>query len=130
MEFFFSDFLKLARTVPVHKKDDHQVLSSYRPISVIPALTKILEYVLKNHLIAWVQDESINYNSYYLIGRTDIEGFADEESMALTHCDLRGPLLLFADGITQNSYRKNLLVLERDDDEVLRQAKQWFGIYS
>ena len=37
---------KKANVVPIHKKDDRQILKSYRPISLLPITGKILERLL------------------------------------------------------------------------------------
>ena len=42
--------LKIARVIPVFKKDDNTILDNYRPISILPCISKIFEkIVLKKH---------------------------------------------------------------------------------
>lgn len=50
VEGFFPDELKWSRTVPVYKKGPTNMVSSYRPISVIPVLAKVFESLLFKQL--------------------------------------------------------------------------------
>lgn len=43
----FPDRLKIARISPVHKGGNVKELSNYRPISVLPALSKVFEGAIK-----------------------------------------------------------------------------------
>ena len=36
----FPDKLKLAKVIPLYKKDDNTILNNYRPISILPAISK------------------------------------------------------------------------------------------
>ena len=42
--------LKLAKVTPVHKKGDKHSVQNYRPISLLPAFSKILERIIYNRL--------------------------------------------------------------------------------
>ena len=42
----FPDSLKLANVQPVHKKNDRQLKSNYRPISLLPLCGKIFEKII------------------------------------------------------------------------------------
>ena len=46
----FPSSFKLAKVIPIHKKDDTMVISNYRPISVLPAFSKVLERVVYDRL--------------------------------------------------------------------------------
>ena len=45
---------KQANVVPVHKKENKQLLKNYRPISLLPICAKIFEKVLLNPIIPGV----------------------------------------------------------------------------
>ena len=40
--------LKIAKVIPIHKKDDKEIFSKYRPVSVLPCFSKILERLIFN----------------------------------------------------------------------------------
>ena len=46
----FHDRLKLADLYPIHKKGDRNSAKNYRPVSVLPYVSKLFERVLKEQL--------------------------------------------------------------------------------
>ena len=43
----FPDQWKEGNVTPVHKKNDRQLISNYRPISLLPILAKIFEKIVQ-----------------------------------------------------------------------------------
>ena len=43
--------LKLARVIPLFKSGEQDIFTNYRPVSVVPAFSKILERVMYNRLL-------------------------------------------------------------------------------
>ena len=46
----FPDNLKIAKIIPVHKKDSKTNIENYRPISLLPVISKIFEKVMLNQI--------------------------------------------------------------------------------
>lgn len=46
----FPDFLKIARVCPIHKEGHKHLLTNYRPVSVLPVLSKVFESALNVRL--------------------------------------------------------------------------------
>lgn len=59
------DELKVARIVPIHKKGDKTDFTNYRPISIVGILAKILEKIIKNQLLEYLEREKIIFTGQY-----------------------------------------------------------------
>jgi len=46
----FPENAKLAEVVPLFKKDDSLIIKNYRPVSILPSLSKIVERIIHNQL--------------------------------------------------------------------------------
>ena len=61
----FPENLKIAKVSPVYKKDEEFLLTNYRPISVLPCLSKLLERIMYNRLFKYLSDNSILYKKQF-----------------------------------------------------------------
>ena len=61
----FPDSLKVAKVTPIYKKDDPTELGNYRPISVLPCFSKVLERIMYNRLYKHLKENSILYNKQF-----------------------------------------------------------------
>ena len=55
----FPDAMKIAKVIPVFKKDDPALVKNYRPISLLPVLSKILEKLAYNRLYKFLLDNNL-----------------------------------------------------------------------
>lgn len=55
----FPNKLKIAKIIPIHKKGDTQIVDNYRPISLLPAFSKIFEKVVNKRLVSYLMKFSI-----------------------------------------------------------------------
>ena len=55
--------MKIARVVPLFKTGDLSLFTSYRPVSVLPAFSEILERVVYNRLINFLNKFKILSNN-------------------------------------------------------------------
>ncbi len=76
----FPDKLKIAKIIPLHKKDDETLFTNYRPISLLPAISKIFEKVIFKQLYNFFQEKKLLYNAQY--------GFRTEHSTELAALEL------------------------------------------
>ena len=59
------NLLKLAKVIPVYKSKDKQLLNNYRPISLLPAVSKIIEKLVHKRLYCFLSSQSVFYTSQY-----------------------------------------------------------------
>ena len=50
---------KAAHVTPVHKKDVKELAENYRPVSVLPVVTKVFEAIVHTQLFVYLQDNSL-----------------------------------------------------------------------
>ena len=50
----FPDELKIAKAIPSFKNDNNMLENNYRPISILPAFSKIFEEIMYNRLLAFI----------------------------------------------------------------------------
>jgi len=55
----FPDKLKIAKVIPVHKKGDTRDINNYRPIALLSIFSKLLEKLVYNRLIAFVEGNGV-----------------------------------------------------------------------
>lgn len=58
-EGVFPKEMKLARVAPVYKKGDKTKEENYRPISVLPVFSKVMEAAIRKRLVAFFEKENI-----------------------------------------------------------------------
>ena len=61
----FPDEMKIARIIPLFKSGDKQNVSNYRPISLLPQFSKILEKIFNNRLIHFLTSNNLLYLRQY-----------------------------------------------------------------
>ena len=57
--------LKLAKIVPIFKQGTHEDITNYRPISILPYFSKILEKLMYNRLYDYITRMKILYPSQH-----------------------------------------------------------------
>ena len=61
----FPDKLKIARVTPIFKKGSNSLVTNYRPISVLPCFSKLLEHVMYNCLYKFLLENNILYQKQF-----------------------------------------------------------------
>ena len=72
-EFFYSmmrsgifpDDLKIAKVIPLYKSGDSSLFTNYRPISLLPAFSKVFERLIYNRLHSFLEKYNILFTSQY-----------------------------------------------------------------
>ena len=59
------DQFKVARVVPIHKKGSSYLVSNYRPISLLSIFNKLIEKLMYNRIISYLEKFSILHNNQF-----------------------------------------------------------------
>ena len=57
--------MKLAKVIPIYKSKDKQMLNNYRPISLLPIFSKIIEKVIYQRLFNFLNTNNALFSSQY-----------------------------------------------------------------
>ena len=79
--------LKSALIIPIYKSGSRSLFSNYRPISILPVISKVLESVIYDQLLCFITENNIIYEYQF--------GFRAKHSTSM-------PLCLLHDCITAN----------------------------
>ena len=61
----FPDKLKIAKVIPIHKKGDATVFNNYRPISLLPTISRVLEKIIYDQVSCYLNDSKLLFNNQY-----------------------------------------------------------------
>ena len=61
----FPSKLKIAKVIPLHKKNEKDLLDNYRPISLLPSISKVFERIFYNQLYSYLTTNGILFKSQY-----------------------------------------------------------------
>ena len=96
----FPDYLKIAKVLPVHKKGDNTIFSNYRPISILPSVSKVFERVIHNQLYDYFNDHQLFYENQYgfrMKHSTDMAALELVDRIVCTMDSNEIPLTIFLD---------------------------------
>jgi hypothetical protein len=83
----FPEKMKIAKVIPLYKSGDRDVFNNYRPVSLLPQFSKILEKIFNNRLESFI-------NEYNILNEAQF-GFR-------TKCNTTHALLKLIEGITDS----------------------------
>lgn len=97
----FPSPLKISKLIPIHKKGDIDCPDNFRPIAIVPIISKIFEIIIKIKIVSYFEKNSILSPSQFgfrkhkscikaLITLIEcvVEGFDDGRNTYATMCDL------------------------------------------
>ena len=119
----FPDKLKIAKVLPIYKKKEEYLLDNYRPISVLPSLSKVLERVMHNQLYAYFCDNDLFYPNQY--------GFREKHSTELAALDLLDKItcVMDANNVPLNVFLDLSRAFDTLDHNILLHKLKYYGVH-
>ena len=116
------DDLKVALVTPVFKANDREEFSNYRPISVFPCFSKILEKLMYNRLLKYLDQNNIFFPSQY--------GFRRKHSTNIATIEL---ITKISEAIDNNEYTLGVFLdlakaFDTVNHEILLRKLDHYGI--
>ena len=118
----FPDNLKLAKVIRLHKKDDKMIMTNYRPISLLPFISKIIEKVAHKQISHYFTSHNIFYEHQY--------GFRSKHSTELAALHLIDKITTEMDSnnISLNIYFDLSKAFDTINDDILLDKPEHYGI--
>ena len=65
MTGIFPDKLKIAKVLPLFKKGNEHIFHNYRPISLLPSMSKVIEKIVYKQLYTYFVSNNLIYDHQY-----------------------------------------------------------------
>ena len=91
--------LKISVITPVYKNEENNIFSNYRPVAVLPCFSKILEKIMYQRLISFIEKHDVLYKQQY--------GFRKNHSTEMAIIDLTTKI---SESIDNNEYTAGIFI--------------------
>ena len=118
----FPDILKVAAVTPIFKGGSKLEVSNYRPVSVLPIISKIFEKLMQTRLVSYLEKNKIIYENQF--------GFQKNKSTSLAVLDMYSKII---EAIEQKKYMCNVFLdfakaFDTVNHDILIGKLQYYGI--
>ena len=118
----FPSKLKIAKVLPLLKKNDPHIMDNYRPISLLTSISKLFEKVVFNQLFEYFHKNNLFYDSQY--------GFRKLYSTELAAMELTNKILVDIDekNVSLTVFMDLRKAFDTLDHDILLNKLQYYGI--
>ena len=118
----FSQDLKIANVIPLYKANNEMEFSNYRPVSILPVFSKVIERIMYNRLFSYINENQLLYKLQF--------GFQKEKSTSMA-------LIMLVDKISEALDKGDLAIgvfldfskaFDTVDHQILLQKLELYGI--
>ena len=118
----FSDSLKIAKVTPIFKSGDKDNVTNYRPISILPVFSKVLERIMYNRVYNHLDSKGVLYEKQF--------GFQRNNSTEHAILQLTRDI---TDSFEKGEYTRGVFIdlskaFDTADHQILIKKLQYYGI--
>ena len=129
----FPDKLKIAKITPVYKKENIHYIENYRPISIMPSISKVLERVVYDQLYTYFTTHhylSENQYGFRKLHSTELATLELTDRINLELDKGNSPLAIFLDmSKAFDTLNHNILVSKLNYYGIKNASLNWFRTY-
>ena len=129
----FPEKLKIAKIIPLHKKNEDNIMNNYRPISLLPIFSKIFEKVVQNQLYSYLNSNNLLFDSQHGFRENYSTESAVIELTDYLKCHIDNkhiPLCLFLDlSKAFDTINFDIMLLKLRHLGINNMAINWFSSY-
>jgi hypothetical protein len=127
------DKIKIGKIIPIHKKGDVHLLENYRPISILPSLSKIFEKIVSDQIKNYFNQNNLIYKSQYGFRKSHSTEYAAFELVDRISQDMdkgHTPLAVYLDlSKAFDTLDHNILLKKLSHYGIKDNALNWFNSY-